>query len=630
MTAFQHMSTSQNIARQLMKDFPKWIDENENQPHPEAKILGPGLFTHLSPLREQYSNVKRQFAGTENTNFYIRDKGSDSFAFVIKPDDGKYWNMDNSICSPTGTFIAVKQIDDHEVPEIKLTRPEPKQLISRKYSRAGEAIPKHYYYVINLETREKIAVQQNKEVDYIHLLDWSSDSQKLYFLTTDRFMKNVSLNSVDIRTGISTSLLKEASDTYLIGLNLLQGYSKRLRDAKQLVLFEGTNQFSWMSERSGYNQIYLYDDFGNIVKPLTNYAENGIVVSINEVDKQNGWIYFIAHANKNNPYETQLFRTNLNDSRIERITDKPGILDVFMRGDKDTLWLLRSHLPKTLQLDRYSLKGEYYDTPWEALPSLISDNQLNFEYVNTLAADGITELESLILKPLDLDPNKSYPVVEYLYVAPHTNVVARDLLDSWLWTMNNVAQSGFIVVFTDGRGTRGRGKKFHDFSYGKFGQIELEDHITALKQIAKKRSYMDLNRVGVLGHSWGGHFALRALLEAPEFYKAGHINAAALDPKDFRIAIEPYMGCFPRDCPEKYENSAISNKLNKLKAALMIVHGTYDDDVPIEDSYELIDLLDQMNYENYEFEIYEGYTHIVMRNRQWLPKMIDFFTKNLK
>ena len=255
---------------------------------------------------------------------------------------------------------------------------------------------------------------------------------------------------------------------------------------------------------------------------------------------------------------------------------------------------------------------------------------MNYEYESTLAADGITELQSLILKPIEFDPNKSYPIVEYLYVAPHTNVVARDLLDSWLWTMNNLAQAGFIVVFTDARGTKERGKKFNDFSYGKFGQIELEDHINSLKQIGLKRPYMDLNRVGVLGHSWGGHFALRALLEAPEFYKSGHISAASLNPKDFRIAIEPYMGCLPQDCPEKYEKSAISNKLTQLKAPLMVVHGTYDDDVPIEDSYELVGLLDQMKIENYEFDIYDGDTHIVMRNRQWLPNMINFFTKNLK
>ena len=338
LAVFQHKIQGQNVPMQLMKDFPKWIDENVEKPHPEAKILGSGLFTHVGPLREQYSEVKMQFAGTQNTNFYIREKDTDSVVFSLEPDNGKYWSMDNSMWSPNGTFIAVKQIDDNKVPEINITKLEPKEVISRKYSRAGEALPIHNYYVINLETREKVAVKQNKDVPYIHLLDWSSNSQKLYFLTSDRLMKNVSLNSVDAITGKSTTLFTETSDTYLIGLDLLQGYSNRLRRSKQVVLFEDRKQFSWMSERSGYNQIYLYDDLGNLVRPLTNMTENGIVISINEIDKQNGWIYFLAHSNKKNPYGKQLFRTSLNYSTIEKVTEKSGILDVFLHEDKDTLW----------------------------------------------------------------------------------------------------------------------------------------------------------------------------------------------------------------------------------------------------------------------------------------------------
>ena len=630
LVALQHNIQSQNVPRQLMRDFPNWLDDMDETPHPEAKILGPGLFTHTRPLTELYSDKKMLFAGTQNSNFYLRERNSDSVVFLKKPDNGKYWSMDNAMWSPHGKFIAVKQIDDNNVPEIKLTKTGPNEEIYRKYSRAGEAIPIHNFYIINVDTRETVAIQQNIEQPYIHLLDWSANDQKLYFLMSDRLMKNVSLNAVDAKTGKSTTLLTETAETYLIGLDLLQGYSNLLRRTKQFVVFEELKQFSWMSERSGYNQIYLYNELGDIIRPLTNLAENGIVISINAVDEKNGWIYFLAHSKNNEPYESELFRTNLKTIEIEKISDKPGILDVFLSKEEDTLLLLRSHLPTTLQIDRYSAKGEYYDTVWEAEPSILSVNKLNYEYVSTLASDGITPLQSLILKPLNLDTSKSYAVVEYIYGAPFTNVVARDLLDDWLWDMNKLAQSGFIVVFTDGRGTPGRGKRFRDFSYGQFGQIELDDHISTLKQIGAKRPYMDLERIGIFGHSWGGHFALRALLEAPNFYKAGHINATALDPKDFRIAIEPFMGCLPQVCPEIYAKSAISNKLNQLKAPLMIVHGTFDDDVPIEDSYKLVDLLDQIDYKNYEFNIYDGDTHIVMRNRQWLPQMINFFNKKLK
>ena len=396
MTVFHNRNYSQNIAQQLMQDFPQWIIEKGDMPHPEAKMLGLGLFTHTRPLFEQYSVVKKLFAGTKNKNFYLREKNTDSLVLLLEPDKNNYWSIDNSMWSPSGNYIAVKQIDDYKVPEIEITNSDSNEVIHRKYTRAGEELPAHKFYIVNTVTGEKIAIQQNLNLPYIHLLDWSIDDKNLYFLMADRLLKKVSLNSVDVKTGKSTTLLTEASETYLIGLNLLQGYSERLKESNQFVLLEEREQFSWMSERNGYNQIYLYDKLGNFVRPLTNITENGIVTYLSAIDKQNGWIYFLAHSNNNNPYDNQLFRTSLNTPRIEKITGEPGIMDAFFREDIDTLWVLRSNLPKTLQLDRYSVKGEYYDTPWEALTSITSKNLLNYEYETTLAADGITELQSLI------------------------------------------------------------------------------------------------------------------------------------------------------------------------------------------------------------------------------------------
>lgn len=630
--AFHYNVNSQNLVRQLMKDFPQWVEEKFERPHPDAKIIGNGLFTHVAPITEQYSEINKQFAGTKDGKLYVRNKATDSLIFVLNPDSNRYWSMSNAMWSPNGLFIAAKQVDDSKVPEIDIIKSNPKETIKQKYSRAGEALPEDYFYIININSGEKVEIKRNASLPYIHLLKWSKDSQKLYFLMSNRLLKEIYLKSVDVNTGSETTLLIETSATYLIGLDLLQGYSKRLIDSRQVVFFDDQNQFTWQSERSGFNQIYLYDDLGNLIRPLTSFSENGIVISIDEIDKLNGWIYFKANGkgNEKNPYEHQLYRTSLNEPMVEKITDVSGILDVFFRESMDTLHVLRSQLPETLQLDQYTVGGTYLDTPWQADSSILSKNQLNHEYEWVKASDGITRIQTLILKPKDFDPSKKYPVVEHIYGASFNNVVVRDLLDNWLWDMNKLAQQGFIIVFIDGRGTSGRGKEFQDFSYGKFGQIEMQDHIGAIKQLGEKRPYMDLNRVGIFGHSWGGHFALRALVEAPEFYKAGHINAAALDPKIFRIAIEPFMGCLPDECPEKYKKSAISNKLNQLKAPLMIVHGTYDDDVPIDDSYNLVRQLKELNYDNYEFVVYDGADHIVMKNREWSPQMINFFITKLK
>ncbi|MBD0824450.1 S9 family peptidase [Aestuariibaculum marinum] len=614
----------------IMEGFPSAIEELFDKGHPQAKVLGPGLFSNSPPLIEQYSLTTNQFAGTQNGSFYIRAADTDSFTWSITPKDGWYWNIDNSLWSPNGQYIIVKQTDDRKVPEIKLSQDNFEKITYKKYSRAGQNIPIEQFYIINPATGAKTAIEQQPNLTYVHVLEWSNASDKLFLIAADRLMKEVHLQMVDANTGKATDMLVEKSDTYLIGLNLLQGYSKRLQDMQVASFWEDKNQFTWMSERSGYNQIYLYDYTGKLIRPLTNFSENGIVSSIQKIDKESRTIYFLAHSDKEHPYSSQLYKTNLKKEEITKVVDTPGIMELFFPYSKDTLWILRSALPKTLQLDRYSPQGKYYDSPWKGNFSSIKENYFNYEYVTTSSADETIKLRPLILKPSNLDESKTYPVVEYIYGGNSYNVVPLNVLDKWLWEMNRLAQEGYIVVFIDGRGTAERGKAFQDFSYGKFGQVELEDHISVLKQLGKDRPYMDMDRIGVIGHSWGGHFALRAVLEAPDFYKAAHLNAPAIEPKEFRVAIEPFMGCLPKNCPERYAMSGILNKLDRLKAPLMIVHGTADDDVPIDESYKLMKFLDQRNYKNYTFVPYDGMGHIVMRNPEWLPNVVRFFEENLK
>lgn len=611
----------------IMEGFPSVMDKPNKQDHPNANVLGPGFFNHLPPLREQYSSVVNQFVGTHDGNLYTRGLNSETYTWSLPPEEGLYWHIDNVLWSPNGQYIVAKQIDDRGVPEILLTD-DAEVSTPKKYSRAGQSIPKHIFYIIEQKTGHQLKIELQQGLPYVHVLEWNKKGDRIFIVAADRLMKVVHLQSVDVKTGKVTTILTERASTYVLGLELLQGYSSALQNNNLAVFLD--DKFTWWSERSGYKQIYLYDYKGNLLRPLTSFTENGIVEYIDHIDKEGGWIYFLAHSNSARPYDLQLFKTNLNKPEIIKVIDTPGLMELQVPNDSDTLWVLRSQLPRTLQIDRYSSQGKYYDTAWRGNFSDISEDHFNYEYVTSKAADNKTELQALILKPTQLDSTKKYPVVEYIYGGNFLNVVAHHLLEPQLWEMNELAQAGFIAVFIDGRGTPGRGKKFRDFSYGKFGQVELEDHIAVLKKLAQDRSYMNLEQLGVIGHSWGGYFALRALLDAPDFYKAGHINAPALEPSEFRVAIEPFMGCFPQDCPELYKKSSVLTKLGKLKAPLMIVHGTNDDDVPIDDSYKLVSLLDQRNYQNYEFVSYKGIDHVVMRNPEWLPSMISFFKKHMK
>lgn len=613
---------AQNMIRKILSDPPKILmNQFMGVSSPGAKYVSPGLFDSSRPFFEVFSEANNQFLGTKEGDLYIRNHDSDDYVKRLKPNEGWYWHIDNAMWSPNGKYIIAKQVNDEGVPVIKMTRKDSTDIVYKTYTRAGQKIPVHQFYIINTETWELTSVNQNPKFPYVHVMDWHENNTNVFMVESDRLMKEIKLLNVQVRTGERTVILEEQSDTYLIGLNLLQGYSQRLIDQDLVTFLRDREQFIWLSERSGFYQLYLYDYEGNLIQTLTN----GVFEFVVGINLENNRLYYLTHADSLNPYTLQLYRTSLSEEKIEKISDITNIEDAFVSKEKDSLYVLRSGLPDLLQIEALSMDGDHLETYWKGNVSFLEDGYFKSEYAKVKDADNEHEIETLILKPKDFDPNKKYPIVEYIYGGNFTIEVIRSLISNNLWEMQDLANRGVVVVFIDGRGTPKRGQEFRDFSYGRFGQVELQDHVAAIKQLAQERPYMDMDKIGIIGHSWGGHFALRALLEAPDFYKVGHINAPAIDPVNFRVAIEPFMGCLPQDCPEVYEKSTISNQLKNLKAPLMIVHGTADDDVPIEESYKLITELKALNYTNYQFIKYQGFNHIVMRHPNWKTTMIDFF-----
>ena len=197
------------------------------------------------------------------------------------------------------------------------------------------------------------------------------------------------------------------------------------------------------------------------------------------------------------------------------------------------------------------------------------------EALTVAAADGVTPLHGVLYRPRDFDAGKRYPVIAYIYAGPFTTTVP------WSYVGNamsldaaSMAQLGFVVVMLDPRGGPGRSKAFQDANYGRVGQTEIPDYVTGLKQAAATRPWMDLERVGIFGHSWGGYFALRGMLTAPEFFKAGYAGApGALEEE--AIINEPYLG-LPGVNPAAYQAGSNLALAGKLRGALKMMHGTSD------------------------------------------------------
>ena len=206
------------------------------------------------------------------------------------------------------------------------------------------------------------------------------------------------------------------------------------------------------------------------------------------------------------------------------------------------------------------------------------------------AADGKTDLYGVLYQPYDFDANKKYPVIDFIYAGPQAAVVPQTFMGNF-GAPQVMAQLGFVTFIVDGRGTPGRGKEFQDVVYGNLGRYEIPDHVAALKQLAEKRPYMDLNRVGIRGYSWGGHFALRAMLQAPEVYHVGVAGAPDTDlynhiPND----VEPWLGQ-PQKNKEAYDYGTNYWLAGNLKGKLLLVHGTSDVNVPFSVTMRMVDAL---------------------------------------
>lgn len=627
---FSTAAQSQHIIDKVMQGPPNLPQHLLPAPEPAGKFLEPGLFAHTKPLFETYSATNNAFIGTQNGNLYIRQTDADHVQIITKPEAGWHWNMEGARLSPDGKQIAIKQIDDRAVPTIPLTHTATGETSFKAYSRAGQPIPKNQFYIVDIPSGKSIKINHDTALPYIHVIGWSTDGKTVRLLQANRLLKKLELSTAAANTGSCTTLLTEWSDTYLVGLNLLQGYSDKLTAMNLAWFLENKNQFIWTSEQSGFNQLYIYNYKGALIKPISTKNKNGIVSKLVHVDEKNDWAYFYALGDETQPYDIQLFRTSLTTDKIEKISEGPVIMETLFSTSNDSIWVWRTRLPDMMQIDLLHANGQLINTTWKADLNPLKETGLQPEYTRVLAADNKTMLEAMLLKPADFNLALQYPVVEYIYGGPNTAIIPRTIFDRTMWNMQNLANQGFIVVFIDGRGTPERGKAFSNYSYGKLGQVEIIDHIAVIKKLGAKRPYMNLAKVGITGHSWGGYFALQAMIEEPDFYKAGHLSAGAVDPENFRIAVEPFMGCLPADCTERYKLAAVTNKLNRLKGALSINHGTADDDVPIEEAYKLIDALKKAGFTNYVFKAYPGMDHIIMRNKEWEPEMIDFFIQQLK
>ena len=598
---------------------------------PPLKVLRAGLFSYMPPVTEVESPDRQQVAGTQDGNLYVRSRTADDIHVLARADSAGHWDIQGALWSPDGTQLAVKKIDDAQVPLDTLTGEQfgPSKTHQARYSRVGEPLPKTQVFVVDVRTGRATPILHGATDPYLQLLGWRDDGSALRLLRADRYQTRLDLLVADARSGKVRVLLTERQPVSLLGVNMLEGYTQALLGQK-IVTFLPDDSFVWTSDRSGFRHLYHYKADGTLRRSLTDHRIAGWVDRVIEVDAAHRIVYAKSNGYARNPYDERLIRIDLETDKITAIADADLFPAIKFSADKSRLWLIRAGFPQTRRIEEFTSTGTAVRTVWDAdWREAIARGYVAPEVTLVPAADGKTLLRAMVFTPQPLEPGKRYPVIQNIYGGPNAINVPPSPTNGGLAIMRELARQGFVVVVLDGRGTPGRGRAFQNFGYGRFGQVETADHVAGLRNLAKDRPYMDLARVGVMGGSWGGYFGLRTMLQAPELYKAGVFAAGAFELRTMRVSAEPWMGCAPEDCADAYAAGSNLALLGRLHAPLLILHGTADDDVPIEESRQLVRALEQAG-KPHEFVALEGGTHAMWERSDVDAARIAFFRKHLQ
>ncbi|WP_377110415.1 DPP IV N-terminal domain-containing protein [Pseudoalteromonas sp. R86517] len=391
---------------------------------------------------------------------------------------------------------------------------------------------------------------------------------------------------------------------------------------------DNSERVIWSSQRTGYQHLYLYDlATGKLINPITK--GDFTVRAIRAVDEENGVLYFEASGRESNrdPYLRHLYRVNLDGSNLKLLTPEPFEHDTRLSPDLNYIidnysdaktptqsWLRDANTgEKLVKLDEAQV-SELFQIGWQPP-----------EPFKVIAEDGVTPLYGLMYKPSDFDENQKYPIIDDTYTGPH-NFFTPKSFATFMNLRPALAELGAIVIKMDGRGTSKRGRAFHRFSYKNLAG-GTDDHVWAIKQLAKRHRFIDIDRVGIFGFSAGGYDTVQAMLRHDGFFKAG---VSASGNHDFRVDKagwnELWMG-WPMT--EHWEQQSNYTNVERLKGKLLLAHGELDSNVHPSATLRLVDKLIKAK-KDFDLLIIPKMGHVLDANPYFVEKRWQFFIEHLQ
>jgi len=565
----------------IIKSIPKDSTEEENRlerPSPDGKWIAfardYNLYIRSTETNEEYQLTHDGVKDNEYANLYgwfdkmEGENGERPTNFYVRWSPDSRWLRTNQWDTRTAEkMYLLNWSKDH------LFKPE---LLSYYRGSPGDtSMVMLRPVVIDIETKKEIRLDlpTNTHINPVSIA-WSNREGEAYASYAERGYQRQYIKHIDLVNAKVSSLIEETSETNI------DNFTYRPLDSLNKILF--------LSERSGWRQLYVYDLKINEVRALTK--GEFYVHSLEFVDESEGSIYFTAAGRESglNPYHRLLYSVSVDGGDIRLLTPEP--MNHVIQFDKEGRYFVDNYSSVNIPTKTVLRKAETGDILAELthanIESLKARGWTSPEVFEFIGKDKKTTLYGALWKPIDFDPEKKYPIIDQSYTGPHTQVFPRSF--SQAFQNQALAELGFIVMKVDGLGSSGRSKEFHNHSYKNMGN-NLEDHVLAIKYLGETRSWVDTDRVGIFGHSAGGYDAGHGILAYPDVYK---VSVASSADHDFRMEKawwpEMYMG-WPVD--KSYNDVSNITIAANLKGKLLLVHGALDDNVNPSATFKLAEAL---------------------------------------
>jgi dipeptidyl-peptidase-4 len=532
----------------------------------------------------------------------------EEFAFVRAFD----WNASSD-------KIAFIRFDESQVPEFSMNiygqdlYPVTDKF---KYPKAGEKNSEVSLHIYNVKTANTKKIDLGNYNDfYIARLDWTNEANTLSAQVLNRHQDNLDLLFIDGNTGAKKVVLNEKDKAYI--------------DVTDNLTFLKDNSFIWTSEKDGFNHIYQYDKTGKLKNQITK--GNWEVTNYYGFDEKTGTIYY--QSVENGSINRDVYSIKLNGSGKTRLTSSIGtnaatfspnfqyFINSYSSAKNAPKYTLNES--KTGKTIKTIVSNEALET------KLTSYNLPSKEFFELTTAKG-NKLNAWMIKPKDFDANKKYPVFMYQYSGPGSQQVNNDWNGADDYWFMMLSQQGYIVACVDGRGTGFKGADFKKCTQKELGKLEVEDQIDAAK-VFGIYAYVDKSRIGIFGWSYGGFMASNCIFQGADVFKTAIAVAPVTSWRYYdSVYTERYMQT-PQENASGYDNNSPINHVSKLKGNFLLIHGTADDNVHVQNSMKMIEALVQAN-KQFDWAIYPDKNHGIYGGKtrlQLYTKMTNFIKEKL-